>query len=329
MQPNSVGDIDRHIQGDVSLAKKPLPDLKDSASVVSEKPNELEISETTARITETDQTQAHDLSEQGEGVVDDAQPHLADGELVVQVKSEPPTDFAIDTNAVYSSPETLNHRSAETTEKLAEKQENLPEQDIFPPVDVAKKLAPSQEFSLRKPDVVTSALPVTKIMKEGDTLAGLMKEVYGSASPSTLRFVLDHNRHIVNVRKIYPGQQILFPPLNNKDTPKRPVDSARVLVSQELEKLGSSKKIFTQSSTKTKPNQKKNRPKRAQPYAVAIVKEGDTLEKLAKVVYGSSDPLYIQRVLDYNPHLRNPKKIFPGQDIAFPKLGETEKTLGH
>ena len=174
-----------------------------------------------------------------------------------------------------------------------------------------------------------SSLPVTKIMKEGDTLSGLMQEVYGSASPSTLRFVLDHNPNIVNVRKIYPGEEIWFPPLNNGKSQKRPADGARASVSQKGQKLSSSKKLFTRSSTQTKPNQEKNGAKRGPPYAVAIVREGDTLEALAKVVYGSSHPLYIQRVLDYNPQILNPKKIFPGQNIAFPRMAEDLKSLAN
>ena len=230
---------------------------------------------------------------------------------LVQVESEPPTDYAIDTNAVYPNPENLNNRSVQPTANLAEGQESLPKQDILPPVTAAKKLVTLQELPSKKPDVVASSLPVTKIMKEGDTLAGLMQEVYGSASPSTLRFVLDHNRHIVNVRKIYPGQQILFPPLNNGEA-KRGLLMVPVLWCHiKGEKLSSSKKIVTGSSAQTKPNQEKNGAKRDPLYAVAIVQEGDTLEKLAKVVYGSSDPLYIQRVLDYNPQILNPKRNFP------------------
>ena len=161
---------------------------------------------------------------------------------------------------------------------------SLPKQDILPPVTAAKKLVTLQESPSKNPDVVASSLPVTKIMKEGDTLAELMQEVYGSASPSILRFVLDHNPNILNVRKIYPGQEIRFPPLNNVKSQKRPVDGARASVSQKGQKWSSSKKLFTRSSTQAKQNQGKNGAKRDPPYAVAIVREGDTLEELAKVV---------------------------------------------
>jgi nucleoid-associated protein YgaU len=131
----------------------------------------------------------------------------------------------------------------------------------------------------------------------------------------------------VNVRNIWPGQQIVFPPLNNEWSPKRPVDGARTLVKDTREKLSSSTKIFTGSSVKPKRNQKKKKATRYPLHAVAVVKKGDTLEKLAKIVYGSSDPIYIQRVLDYNPQIVNPKKIFPGQDIVFPRIAEEVKAL--
>ncbi|HBP89352.1 MAG TPA: hypothetical protein DD706_16825, partial [Nitrospiraceae bacterium] len=90
----------------------------------------------------------------------------------------------------------------------------------------------------------------------------------------------------------------------------------------EDKELSSSKEIFAHSSTQTEPNMKNVEPTRARPYAVATVQEGDTLEKLVKAVYGSPHPSYVQRVLDYNPKILNPKKIFPGQDIVFPKIAE-------
>jgi phage tail protein X len=151
-------------------------------------------------------------------------------------------------------------------------------------------------------------------------------DVYGSASPSTVRFVLEHNRHIVSVRKMYPGQKIMFPPLENVESKKMVAGTDEPLVSVKDKDLRSSKKIFARSSAQTKPNEIKVEAKRDPLYAVATVQEGDTLEKLVKVVYGSSHPSYVQRVLEYNPKLRNLKKIFPGQDIAFPKIAEEVKT---
>ena len=324
--PNLEVDIALENQGDVVPAKNPMGDGKESVPVVSEEPLDLAAPETAAHLIHSHQKEAPHPPDQSEGIVtNEVQRSTVEKTQVVQVESEAPTDYAIDMNAVYPNPENLNNLSVETTAKTAETQESLPEQEILPPITAAKKLVTLQEFPSKKPDVVASSLLVAKIMKEGDTLAGLMQEVYGSASPSTLRFVLDHNRHIVNVRKIYPGQQILFPPLNNGGSPKRPVDGASALVSNKGEKLSYSKKIVTGSSAQTKPNQEKFGAKRDPMYAVAIVQEGDTLEKLAKVVYGSSDPLYIQRVLDYNPQILNPKEIFPGQDIAFPRMVEEVK----
>ena len=86
---------------------------------------------------------------------------------------------------------------------------------------------------------------------------------------------------------------------------------------------------MTESSHRIKPKQKKVKARRTKPYAVAIAQEGDTLEKLAKIVYGSSDPLYVQRVLDFNPKILNPKNLFPGQDIVFPRVEEAKDLIGH
>ena len=327
-RPDLTASIDPNNQEeDVAFAKKPLGDMmKDSAPVVSEESKELAASETATHIIPPYQKEARGLSGQGEGIVTDGAPRIpVEGTLLAQDESEARSEDPTETNAVQPNPENLKNHSVQTPTNLAEGPASPPKQDILPPVTAAQKLVTLPESPSKKPDVVASSLPVTKIMKEGDTLAELMQEVYGSASPSTLRWVLDHNRHIVNVRKIYPGQEIMFPPLNNVKSQKRPVHGARASVSHKGEKLSSSKKILTRSSTQTKPNQAKNGAKRGPPYAVAIVREGDTLEELAKVVYGSSHPLYIQRVLDYNPQILNPKKIFPGQNIAFPRIDKAEK----
>ena len=187
-----------------------------------------------------------------------------------------------------------------------------------------KEGSPLLNSSGKQQRETTTSSTITKIMKKGDTLAELMKEVYGLASPETLRFVLSHNQHIINVRKIYPGQQIQFPPLTKVEEGKTQTNDTRGLVSHTGEKLQSAKKIFAESSKRMPANRKKKVAIRAKPYAVAIVQEGDTLEKLAKMVYGSSDPLYVQRVLDFNPTIVNPKKILPGQDIVFPRVEEAK-----
>ena len=110
----------------------------------------------------------------------------------------------------------------------------------------------------------------------------------------------------------------MFPPLENVESKKMVAKADEPLASDKDKELSSSKKIFARSSVQTKPDGKEVEAKRDPPYAVATVQEGDTLEKLVKAVYGSSHPIYIQRVLDYNPKILNPKKIFPGQDIALP-----------
>ncbi len=51
-----------------------------------------------------------------------------------------------------------------------------------------------------------------------------------------------------------------------------------------------------------------------------IVKKGDTLSRLIEKVYGASSPTRVERVMKDNPHIRNPRKIFPGQEVVFPEL---------
>ena len=80
-----------------------------------------------------------------------------------------------------------------------------------------------------------------------------------------------------------------------------------------------SKEIFAHSSKKTMKTQKKRMIKHDLFYDVSTVQVDDTVEKLAEGIYGSSHPLYVQRVLDYNPHILNPKEIIPGQHVFLPR----------
>ncbi len=244
---------------------------------------------------------------------------MVEGTPVVQDEAEPPSENVSETNLVQLSPEKLSERAGQPT-VIAEEPISPPSQDSPPSVPVAQRLVPSQRIPSMQPEVGASPSPVTRIVKKGDTMAKLLHDVYGSASPSTVQFVLEHNRHIASVRRMYPGQKILFPPLQSVESKKIVAEADEPLVSVDDKELPSSKKIFARSSTKTQPNEFKVEAKRAPPYAVATVQEGDTLEQLVKVVYGSSHPSYVQRVLEYNPKILNPKKIFPGQDIAFPKI---------
>ncbi len=81
----------------------------------------------------------------------------------------------------------------------------------------------------------------------------------------------------------------------------------------------SSKRIFAHSSVKTLQPKKKRMVKDNVFYDVAIIQAGDTLDALAKAVYGSSHPLYVQRVLDYNPQILDPKEMIPGQHVFLPR----------
>ena len=224
--------------------------------------------------------------------------------------------------------EVVNHPTETKSKNIIEEPEVQPKVERMPQDTPVKDGTLLLNSSGKHQHESATSSTITKTMKKGDTLAGLMKEVYGLASPETLRLVLSHNRHIVNVRKIYPGQEILFPPLTQVEEGRNSTDDFRGLVSHAGKELRSAKKIFAESSKRMTANWKKDVATLTKPYAVAIVQEGDTLEKLAKMVYGSSNPLYVQRVLDFNPKILNPKNIFPGQDIVFPRVEEA-KDLTH
>ena len=226
--------------------------------------------------------------------------------------------------AVAPSAVVFNQSMETKVNNVGEKLEELSNQEIIPQAKLATDETPSQNSSNKKQHETVSVLSITKTMKKGDTLAGLMNEVYGTTNPTLLRLVLSHNRHIVNVRKIYPGQQILFPPLTKVEDRKKLEADGRVLVPHTREAVKASKEIYTESSHGRKPKLKKEKDRRPKAYAVAIVQEGDTLEKLAEMVYGSSDPFYVQRVLDFNPKIIHPEKILPGQDIVFPRVEEAK-----
>jgi nucleoid-associated protein YgaU len=332
--PNGRTDIDPNKQEDLVLAKNPLGDFKDAAPEVSkesEGPATPETAmpatpETVIPIIPFRQPELPDLSNQEEGLLTEEirSPFIGETQLV-QDEAETQSADAPETNLVQLGPENLSERKVQPA-VLAEEPNSPPKPENPPSVPVAQTLVKSQHKTSKKPDVKASPSPVTRIVKKGDTMAKLLQDVYGSASPSTVRFVLEHNPHIVSVRRMYPGQKIMFPPLKSAESKKMVAEAEKPLVSGQDKELGSSKKIFARSSTQTEPNEIQVEAKRDPPYAVATVQEGDTLEQLVKVVYGSSHPSYIERVLEYNPKILNPKKIYPGQDIAFPKIAEEMKT---
>ena len=63
-------------------------------------------------------------------------------------------------------------------------------------------------------EVTTRNGSQTRTIRRGDTLAEIVLEVYGSADPELIQFVLSHNPDITHVRKILPGQNITLPHLD-------------------------------------------------------------------------------------------------------------------
>ncbi|QTA79324.1 AAA ATPase-like domain-containing protein, LysM domain-containing [Desulfonema limicola] len=48
------------------------------------------------------------------------------------------------------------------------------------------------------------------------------------------------------------------------------------------------------------------------------VKQGETLGKLVKQIYGTVNPGIIQKILEINPHIKSPNRISIGQKLSFP-----------
>ena len=55
---------------------------------------------------------------------------------------------------------------------------------------------------------------------------------------------------------------------------------------------------------------------------IVVVRHGDTLDKLAKRIYGHSDEKIWEMVRKSNPDIRNVNFIRPGQQLVFPPLPE-------
>ncbi len=356
--PKLEAGISHENPGNAVIGKMMNGDVKSSILITTGEQNNLAVSETAVRIAVPHLKKVDDLLGKEESIIEHGtRPIAARESQLAQDEAESRREVPLKATVLNRNLEKFGNPSKkQVVMNVTDKSNGRLKEDSRAPDSEPKTSAILQEVQIQKPDTIQSPLGVTKIMKDGDTVSGLLQDVYGLASPSLLRFVLDHNRHIVNVRRIFPGEHIFFPPISEKvEGLKKPIDASRVLVSNKVKKsrsskkvvtqsvnkeeasnrligashglvsgkdkkLGSSKKIFTKSPARPKSNQVKNMVTRKQTYAVAIVQEGDTLEKLARVVYGSSDPLYVQRVLDFNPTILSPKKIFPGQEIAFPRV---------
>jgi len=65
-----------------------------------------------------------------------------------------------------------------------------------------------------KPEVARGTFPVTRVVKEGDSLGKLVEDVYGFSNPRILRQVQQNNKIIKDVNKIESGDKIVFPGLD-------------------------------------------------------------------------------------------------------------------
>ncbi len=197
----------------------------------------------------------------------------------------------------------------------------------------ADKMVPVEPKSSQAKDAETSLarnrVMATKVVREGDTLEKLLREVYGISGPKTVQLVLSHNPHLKSAKKIFPDQVVVFPALgtgsSNGKMQNVVLRKSNNLVDNPQELVGSSREIFTQSSSRSEDHRKASRSFSAKIQAVATVQDGDTLERLARDVYGISKPLYIKKILQANPHIQDSNHLFPGQTVRFPDIAVHEK----
>ncbi|HBP87064.1 MAG TPA: hypothetical protein DD706_05125, partial [Nitrospiraceae bacterium] len=233
IQPDVITSIDPDQQEDLVLAQNPVDDLKNSAPVDSEESNVSAAPGQAVPIIQSPQQELFDLSGHEEELfTNEARiPFIQEPTFdpdATKTQSENPNE----TNLPQLDPENLSEHALEPT-VLAEELEGPTTQESFSSGPNVQPLVPSQEMTKTQTEVAASASPFTKIVKKGDTMAKLLHEVYGSASTTTLRFVLDHNRHIANGRKIYPGQQIMFPPLGNVEDQPMVAEAERPVLADE------------------------------------------------------------------------------------------------
>ena len=325
-QPHGRTNIDPDNQENLRLAGIPPANFQKEVPIVSEALEVPAAPETVSPgILPPHQQELFDLSTQEEGIGTAEANSMVEGATLIQDKAKTPSENPGEANLVQLNPENISERAGQPT-VFAEETINPIRQESPSSIPAPQTLMTSQEMTGKQPEAGASPSSVMRIVKKGDTMAKLLHDVYGSAILSTVQFVLEQNPHIESVRKMYPGQKIMFPPLESVEDKKMVAEADEPLVSVEDKELPSSKKIFARSTAQTKPNEIKIEDKRDPPYAVATVQEGDTLEKLVKAVYGSPHPSYMQRVLEYNPIILNSEENFPRPGHSLSKIAEEVKT---
>lgn len=206
----------------------------------------------------------------------------------------------------------------------AENQINPLNQDSSPSLPVPQKHVTLQESPNTQTEV-TSPSPVTRIVKKGDTMAKLLNDVYGSASPTTVQIVLEHNPHIASVRRMYPGQEILFPPLQTGENPKKMTEADAPLVSVEDREQPSSQKSLLALPHKPNPMKSKTRPNaippmRWLPYKWAIRSKNWSRWSMDRLIRGMFNWSW-----SITPTFGIPRNSTRGRTLPFRKFPRTGK----
>ncbi|MDR4484714.1 MAG: AAA family ATPase [Nitrospirales bacterium] len=215
--------------------------------------------ETATPVTQSAQQELLGLLIQEEGIATAEGNSLAERTPVGQDEAKPASENVSEAHLVQVGPDNPSERAGQLG-VAAEERISSPSHDSSPSVPVPQTHVTVQKSPNTQPEVGTSPSPVTRIVKKGDTMAKLLDDVYGSASPTTVQFVLEHNPHIASVRRMYPGQEILFPPLQTDESPKKMTEADAPLVSVEDREQPSSKKSLRALPHKPNPMKSKTRP---------------------------------------------------------------------
>jgi general secretion pathway protein A len=98
-----------------------------------------------------------------------------------------------------------------------------------------------------------------------------------------------------------------------KNKPEQPLDTT-------LAMPGRKAALVQQTLPKEPPSQMSLSHPAVPETSIISVKQGDSLSRLIQTYYGEFNATIFRRVTEFNPHIKNPDTIHPGEKINFPKI---------
>jgi general secretion pathway protein A len=81
------------------------------------------------------------------------------------------------------------------------------------PPEISKRDAPTTPTEVSEPTQAQAAPVTVRMVQRGDQIAKLALEVYGTASPAVLKWIMKNNPQLRSVNRIESGMQLTLPPL--------------------------------------------------------------------------------------------------------------------